>query len=539
MIRLRDTHLFDRLMLGQLTILLLLLCTSGHALANDPQTMAQRLRNLDNLYFVKQSIQNQAHKGSLTKITSAQAIKTIRSANPALGFEYSERVQEYLDMFTAEPNRKGTEIMLGLAAGYLSLFESYLIEEKLPADLMYLPLALSALNTKSVSTWGASGLWQIMYTNGRLYQLQIDSYIDERRDPAKATRAALHHLKDLYSIYSNWELAVIAYTNSPSNLNKAIRKAGGSKKSTDLYTWLPPETRDLLPAFTACYILMHNYEKTGLKPYEIQNPAFYLRTPVEKRLHLGQVAEVMSIPLDFLMDMNPEYKTGIVPAGTQKTYWIKLPPDKHHLFADMADSIHQFKDSIYFPARRAVIVSDVAATIQPESNTAAHVQEPRTQTPTPPQPSAPSNKTKLTYTVKDGDNLGYISQWYNVSVADIRSWNNLRGDVIKVGQLLDIWVPENSASRYTRIDAMSFAEKQAGGTTTQSAAPAKPAAPQTPKPTTGNQGSFTWYTVKSGETITGIASRYPGITADEIMALNNIKDPRSLQVGQKIKIPKK
>lgn len=540
-LRLRIGHL------GRLAAVVWLLFTCGNVMANDPLTMAQRLKSLEDLSFVKQSVQHQSHRGNLSKISSAQAIKTIRGANNTLGFEYSERVQEFLDMFTSDQNKRGTEIMLGLASGYLPLFESYLVEEKMPVDLMYLPMALSTLNTKAVSTWGASGLWQIMYTNGRLYQLQIDSYVDERRDPAKATRAALHHLKDLYAIYSDWELAVIAYTSSPSNLNKAIRKAGGSKKTIDLYPFLPTETRDLLPAFTACFILMHNVEKTGLKPYEIQNPAFFLRTPVDRRLHLGQVAEVMNIPLPFVMDMNPEYKTGIVPAGSHKTYWIKLPPDKQHLFAEWSDSIYKFKDSIYFPSRRSIVVSDVAASLQSESagngqTAQTHPQE-QIQTPAQPPvapaaPATPANRTKLTYTVKEGDNLGYISSWYNVSVSDIRSWNSLKGDVIRVGQVLDIWIPNSRASRYTQIDSMTFSEKQAG-TTSGTAQQAKPATTPTKPQAAATKGGFTWHTVKSGETLTGIAAKHPGVTADDIMTLNSIKDPRSLQVGQKIKIPKK
>lgn len=497
------------------------------------QPFDKSLRGLEELFFVKQAIQDQVHKGPLTKISASQAVKSLKPANVSLGLEYSDRVQDFLDFYTSQPMRKGVEIMLGLSESYMPVFESYLVEEKMPADLMYLPMALSSLNTKTVSDWGASGLWQLMYTSGKLYNLQIDSYVDERRDPVKSTKAALHYLKDLYAIYNSWELAIAAYSSSPSNVNKAIRKSGGSKKYADLYPWLPVETRDYLPAFAACYILMQNYEKAGLKPFEIASLNYSLRTPVEHRVHLDQIAEVLSIPSGLLHDMNPEYKSHIIPAGNGKAYSIRLPIGKQELFTLYADSIFRFRDTVYFPPGESYIKSDIAPQAQ-DSNalSPANVIQPEVQ----PNPQPNRNKTKLTYTVKDGDNLGYISGWYNVSLSDLRSWNNLRGDVIKVGQVLDIWVPDSRAAQYKGIDEMTFAQKQKTGSS-GSVTPA-------PKPNTraaaaGSSAGYTWYTVKRGDNPTSIAAKYPGVTANEILKLNNISDPRNLKAGEKIKIPKK
>ncbi len=526
-----------------LFMMITLLMMQAFVKAGDPgyAPFERSLKGLEGLYFVNQSIIDQIHRGTISKITPTQAAKTLKPASQSLGLEYSDRLQDFLDFYTSPANRKGVEIMLGLAAGYLPLFESYLVEEKLPAELMYLPMALSSLNTREISQWGATGLWQIMYTNGRLYQLQIDSYVDERRDPSKATRAAVQHLKDLYGIYSDWELAIAAYTNSPSNINKAIRKAGGSRQYSDLYNYLPVETRDYLPAIAACYILMHQYEKTGLKPYEIQNPGFNLRVQVERRLHLGQVSEVLNIPIEFLQDMNPEFKSSVVPAGNNKTYWIKLPSDKNTLFSEYADSIYNFRDTFYFPTRRNIVVSEVSTPAATTHVPSDGESKPVVVQPSPPSTSAVHNRTKLTYTVKDGDNLGYISEWYNVGVSDIRGWNNMRGDIIRVGQVLDIWVPNSRVNQFKDIDNLTFAEKQRGATNPAQTTPARTttSASQPTRTSKASAGGFTWYTVKRGETLTGIAAKYPEITADEIMELNKIRDPRSLQAGQKLKIPKK
>ncbi len=495
------------------------------------------LRGLEKLYFVQQSMEGQRnHHSTLQSVTPAQAEKVLQGMDPALGLTYTPRVYEFLKYYTQPGIRRQVEIMLGLTSSYLPLFESILAEHEMPAGLKYLPMALSSMNLQAVSSWGATGLWQIMYTNGRLYRLQIDSFVDERRDPAKSTKAALQHLNDLYAIYQSWELAIAAYTNSPSNINKAIRKAGGSRDYADLYPWLPVETRDYLPALAACYILVQMQEEIGLTPYTIHNPLQSMRAPVEHRLHLGQAADFLGVSKGLLQDMNPEFKSGVIPAGNERVFWLRLPAEHHARFVEFADSIYYFRDSIYFPTRRGVVMSQASETVaEASAEASADVSEEAVQAESGEvateavvqAPMQPAGRVKLNYTVKDGDNLGYIAGWYGVRVSDIRRWNNLPGDIIRVGQVLDIWVPEASEQRYRNIDRMTFAEKQRGATQPASAR-------QTSQP---SSGGFSWHTVQRGETISAIAARHPGVTADQIMRLNNIRDPRTLQAGQRIKIP--
>lgn len=524
-----------------LLLLAIWLVTDAGMATSDPgfQPFTSSLKGLEEFTYIKKEISDQSHKGPLSKITGAQAAKFIKASNSLINFEHTDRVQDFLDFYTSHETRRNVEIMIGISGHYLRLFETILKEEGLPAELKYLPMSLSSLNTRAVSAWGASGLWQIMFTSGKLYNLQIDSYVDERRDAEKATKAALQYLKDLYAIYGDWELAIAAYSSSPSNINKAIRKAGGSKKYTDLYPWLPVETRDYLPAFTACFILTNNVEKTGLKPYNITLPDFTKKETVTRRLHLGQVSEVLDIPLELLKEMNPEFKNGVIPAGG-KEYLIRLPSEKAEFFSLYSDSIYAFKDSVYFQIRRTYVVSDVTPVQATSTSQNARSQE---QTQTQAAISAPDtrNKTKLTYTVKDGDNLGFIAQWYNVGVSDIRQWNNLRGDIIRVGQVLDIWVPNARASHYSGIDGMTFDQKQkhSGAVTTSSQQSSSTGRATSTTGSTSSSSAFTWYTVKSGDNPTTIAAKYPGVSASDIMKLNNIKDPRNLRPGQRIKIPSK
>lgn len=506
------------------------------------EPFTRSLEGLRELAYVKTGLAEQTARQTQGKITSGQAVKVIKNAGDNTGLYYSDRVQEMLDFYTSEPVRRNVEVMLGMAPAYLPVFESALKKEGLPTDLMYLPLALSSLNPRAVSPWGASGMWQLMFTTGKLYNLQIDSYVDERRDPEKSTQAAVAYLKDLYAVYLDWELTIAAYTSGPASVNKAIRKAGGSRKYDEIYPFLPAETREFLPAFSACYIVATHPDLGNLKPVPIEIPNFRQKEPVEKRLHLGQIADALSIPLPLLQDMNPEYKSSIIPV-VNRTLWVKLPLDKIAPFNVMGDSIYQYHDTVYFPpSKRINIVTEAPAQADNQSNSPSDKTENGNGTSTqsqpekPSQPVTPQNKTKLEYTVKAGDNLGHISSLYDVKVSDIRSWNHLRKDVIKVGQKLDIYVPASKADRYKGVDSRTATQKQKESTV--SPQPSKPS-PATLKNPASNATSHTIHTVAKGETLSGIASKYPGVTADDIMKLNGIKDARSLQVGQKIKIPKK
>jgi membrane-bound lytic murein transglycosylase D len=507
--------------------------------------IAKSMAGLEDLHYVKSALSGNARKSTQGKFSQSQAVKAIKNAGTEMGFTYTGKVQELLDFYTSDTQRGRTEIMLGLSVDYLPLFEAVLKKENMPLDLMYLPMALSSLNTKTTSAWGATGLWQIMFTNGKIYNLQIDSYVDERRDPGKSTRSAVAYLKDLYAIYLDWELTIAAYSNSPASVNKAIRKAGGSKKYDDLYPFLPIETRDYLPAFTACYILARHYDQADLNPVQIQIPNFTTEEPVLKRMHLGQVADALDIPLALVQDMNPEYKSSIIPSTSAKILGIKLPEDRIQRFRAMGDSIYSFNDTVYFPRTKRINIVTEVNPQQTENNSNGSNQETNgeagsqtTNGTTTSAPKAPENKTRLTYTVKEGDNLGAIAGMYHVGVSEIKHWNNLRGDVIKVGQKLDIYVSDTRAAQYKGVDQKTTGQKQSSGNNKAESGNGAKTTQGQQKQADKSTASYTWHTVKSGETLSKIASKYDGVTADEIISLNKIKDPKKIQPGQKLKIPK-
>lgn len=494
--------------------------------AMDFSPFTQSMKGLKEIYYVKKALNGKTHQGNAVALSTNQCKKMIKSAGSSLSIQYTTQVKDFVDFYTASHHSGETEIMFGIADHYLPRIEEILINKGLPTDLKYLPLALSSMNYKNVSDWGASGFWQIMYTNGKLYNLKIDSYLDERRDPIKSTHSAVAYLKDLYDIYLDWELAIAAYTSGPSNINKAIRRAGGSKKITDLYPHLPKETRNYLSAYVALMILHKNMHSANLTPLKIEVPYEGSEVEINEKLHIEQVSKVLQVDIDLLRVMNPQYKSDIIPAG-RKNYLLVLPTELNEQFAGLKDSIYNYNDSVYFVNIKRDVVSDKAPSTKSSTKSSSSSSS------TPTVTYSTKGKTKLTYTVKSGDNLGYISDWYDVSVAEIKYWNNIHGNMIKVGQKLVIYKKNSVAAKYKNIDKMSFDQKEKKSTASTTKKKT------TTKKSTSNKGKYTWYTVKSGDSPYTIAQKYPGVSADDILEFNNIKDPRNLKVGQKLKIPVK
>ncbi len=295
----------------------------------------------------------------------------------------------------------------------------------------------SALNPTAVSRCGATGLWQFMYSTGRMYGLTINSIVDERRDPVKATHAAAKYLKDLYTIYNDWILVIAAYNCGPGNVNKAIKRSGNRKDYWEIYYRLPRETRGYIPQYVAAVYAMNYYKEHGLVPIQIDLPVAIDTIMVNTDIHLEQISTVMNYPIDELRAINPQYKTGFVP-GKSKPMAITLPVSRLGEFIDMVDTITGFKKEYY--------LTTVNRTANPSQSTYL--------------PPEIKGKTKLIYEVKDGDNLGFISEWYRIGLSDLRYWNNIYRNTIRVGQKLAIYVDPSRAESCSKINTLSFEEKQ-------------------------------------------------------------------------------
>lgn len=394
---------------------------------------------------------------------------------------YNDRVHSFINYFTVR-DREYTRMVAGRKNLYFPLFEKYLKKYGLPDELKYLAIIESGLNPKAVSRARAVGLWQFMSATGRHYGLHHDWYMDERMDPEKSTDAACRYLRDLYNMFHNWELALASYNAGPGNVKKAIRRSGYKKSFWEVYSYLPRETRSYVPQFVAMIYTMnylddHNFYQIG---EEVQMPHDTLM--VSKFLHFNTFANLTGICLEDLQKLNPSIQRNALPDVT-KNYTIKIPSlAKERLMTD-----------------RMAILDSASKVGKKELELLAKNTEGSTY-----------GRDRIVYRVKSGDVLGGIAMRYHVRVNDLRKWNNLNGNTIRVGQRLNIWL------------------KQPTHISVASSAPAK-AVPVLPIP-----GSKT-YVVQEGDTLWDISRKFEGLTIEKIKQLNNLSNSK-IQPGQKLVI---
>jgi len=435
-------------------------------------------------------------------------LQRLRKINSVIRLPYNSIIRNHIHVYTIKQRDKFSAV-LGLIDYYFPMIEDIFDSYGLPTELKYMAVIESALNANAVSRVGATGLWQFMYSTGRSYGLTINSVVDERRDPVKSTHAAARFIKDLYNIYNDWILVIAAYNCGPGNVNKAIRRSDNRQDYWEIYYRLPRETRGYIPQYVAATYAVNYFAEHRIKPMPINIPVSTDTIMINKDIHLTQISEVMNIPLGELRALNPQYRTGLVP-GSSKPLSLTLPMTHLGDFIDLNDTIRNYKSDIYL-AKTNKIEDPSRSTYLP-----AEVK----------------GKTRLIYTVKDGDNLGYISEWYKIGLSDLRYWNNVYRNTIRIGQKLVIYVDPSRSEYSSKIDAMSFADKQK---MTGKIVPVNPVA-SLPAET---DGEYLTYTVRYGDTIWDIVKRFDNVTTSDVLNLNNIKDPGKIQVGQKLKIKKK
>lgn len=441
-------------------------------------------------------------------------IERLSKLPDCIELSYNKVVRNFIHLYTHQ-RRELVSKMLGLSDYYFPIFEEILDANDLPLELKYLPVIESALNPNAVSKAGATGIWQFIYSTGKIYKLEINTYVDERRDPVQSSYAAVKFLKDLYNIYDDWILAIAAYNCGPGNVNKAIRRSGGRTDFWEIYYRLPRETRGYVPAFIAASYVMNYYQEHDIYPVKAQLPYVCDTLIITEKLHLKQVSEVLNIPLDLLKNLNPQYRREIIPEN-KKGYALRIPAEYTMDFIDLEDSIFNYKDSILFSAS---IERENPSYVRYE-----YVHE-----------APKGNFEKLYYTVKSGDNIGYIAEWYHVGASKVRYWNNINRNLIRVGQKLIIYVPKNKAEKYRKINDMTFVAKQ------KSIGKIIVEKTEVKKSYNYPEGTeFITYKVKRGDTFWEIAKKFDGVTETDIMQLNNISNARNLSYGLILKIkPKK
>ena len=345
-------------------------------------------------------------------------IRKLSQLPTVIEMPYNSVVRRYIDMYV-QKRRALVENLLGLSTYYMPIFEEALEREGLPLELKYLPIIESALNPSAVSRAGASGLWQFMLNTGKIYGLESNSLVDERRDPIKATWAAARYLKDMYAIYQDWNLVIAAYNCGPGTINKAIRRAGGKTDYWEIYNYLPKETRGYVPAFIAANYVMTYYCKHNICPMETDIPEATDTVQVSRNLHFEQISDLCGISLDQIKSLNPQFKKSIIP-GESKPQTLRLPINYISAFIDKQDTIYAHRSNELFKNRRVVAVSNTRSTARSSKGS-----------------TATGNVTY--HKIRSGENLGSIARKYGVTVNQLKSWNGLRSTRISAGKRLKIY----------------------------------------------------------------------------------------------------
>ena len=332
-----------------------------------PEAMTYDLDSLLNLYMSKTYLEeDDCNMRDINPVYSKEDyINRLLRLPTVMEMVHNEVVQKFIDRYSGRL-RHSISYMLGASNFYIPIFEEALEAYQLPLELKYLPIIESALNPKAVSRVGASGLWQFMIGTGKQYGLQVNSLVDERRDPIKSSYAAARYLSDLYKIFGDWNLVIAAYNCGPENINKAIRRSNGNKDYWEIYPYLPKETRGYVPAFIAANYIMTYYSLHNICPMSTRLPAKTDTVMVNKNVHLEQVAEVIGINIDLLRSLNPMYRRDIIPGATEP-YALRLPMTEVGKFIDLQDSVYIYKVDELLNKRSEVEIKDDVPTYYKKS----------------------------------------------------------------------------------------------------------------------------------------------------------------------------
>lgn len=462
-------------------------------------------------------------------------IQRLQAMPSTIEMPFNQVVRSHIDLYVGR-RRSLVETMLGLSLYYMPLFEEALEREGLPLELRNLPIIESALNPDAVSRAGATGLWQIMLATARGLGLEVNTLVDERRDPVASTDAAVRFLKQLYGIYGDWSLAIAAYNCGPGNVNKALTRAGATadnpKDFWDIYYFLPSETRGYVPAFIGATYAMRHYADHGISPALAKRPILTDTVHVSSRIHFNSIANVLGIPVDELKVLNPQYRQGIIP-GDLKPYALRLPSQMIYNYLMYEDSIKSA--SAELAPRSVAEIGGASAIVGTDGNA--------------------YRETVRWHKVRRGETIAQIAGKYGVTSRQIKRWNGLRSNKLKRGRSLKIVLREpvaapapspapttsavSAPARTDTIAAAPVAPADSAAATPDSAAvvvavsspPAKAPRPAPAKPRTRT------HRVKSGDTLYGIAKKY-GVTVSQIQKANNLSGS-NIHAGQRLKIPAK
>ena len=481
-----------------------------------------------NLWYVRNDLSNKQSILSKLKDDSTQyenndsliyhRLKNIVTEVP---LAYNNKVKRFIELYAVQRQRSSS-IILGLGQYYYPWMKAIFDQYDIPEELVYVTIIESALNPNAVSHAGATGIWQFMYGTGKMYGLEVNTYVDDRRDPYKATDAAARHFRDLYNIFHDWGLAISAYNCGPGNVRKAIQRSGGKTDFWGVCPYLPKETQNYFPAYLGALYMMNYHDQYGIHPASIQIPTSVDTVMVNKELHLEQVANVLNISIEELKSLNPQYKRNIIPAY-HRAYPLRLRTSDVIRFIAMKDSIERYHYNEYFmPAANSTIVANSSSTKTTTTADGTIVQ---------------TTPNKYHY-VRSGETLSKIASKYHTTVTNLKSLNHLHTTSLRVGQKLLV---KKSTTVYkptppTVAKDSSNVVKDSTLTTTNNPQTNSAQTTSETNQATSQKLEDKIYIVRKGDTLSAIGKRY-GKSATELANYNHLKNINSIQVGQKIKIP--
>jgi len=495
-------------------LLIAAICVSGSLFSQSTATMvdnpvAAMLDSLANQKMLEKALAKPAYPKTNKYKYSADSIPRFEDfvyesrlakldANSPFDLVYNPHVKGFIDLYAVR-RRELVSRMMGISQLYYPMFEEVFDKHNIPLELKHLAVVESALNPNARSKAGAVGLWQFMYPTGKMYGLNVTSYIDERSDVYKATEAAAEYLKALYGMFGDWQMVLAAYNAGPGTISKAIRRSGGKKTYWEIRPYLPTETQAYVPAFIAANYVMNYAPEHNIYAATPRKTHFEVDTAVVKEpMSFTQISSALDVPVDEIAYFNPQYRKGVIPAGGNI---LTLPKAKIGTFISNETEIY------------AAIKSQQ----QVESESSVAVKE-----------------VQKTHTVRNGEKLSTIARKYGVTVADLKSWNYIGKKGVRAGKKLIVYVkqdvvvpktntktdapkePQTNIADNNKVDSVSNNSKKLADNATV-------------------KGKYQYHEVKKGETLFGISRKY-GVSVKDISEMNNFNQNTQLKRGQKVKI---
>jgi membrane-bound lytic murein transglycosylase D len=438
-----------------------------------------------------------------------ERLKRLDEKSP-FNIEYNVGLENVIKSFL-KYRKKGFERLMGISQFYFPIFEEALAAQNIPLEIKYLAVVESALNPRAVSRVGATGLWQFMYQTGKQYDLKVDTYVDERCDPLKASKAATQYMKNMYGIFGDWDLVLASYNTGPGNVAKAIRRSGGKQNYWNIRPYLHKETQGYVPAFLATMYIFEYHKEHGIVPNKAVANQFATDTVLVKRaLTFKQISDLLDVPVAELQFLNPSYKREVIPQVTGFDYFLKLPLDKIALFTSNEERIYayaSYEDSLREKPFTSMLASNSSSELSNSSNIKYHK-------------------------VRRGESLSKISNRYGITMSELKKWNHLRSNKAPLGRSLKIYSTEESIASSNKIQTKSdtIAVKETTALASNTNKVFKEEKVVSYKDVTKI------YKVKSGDNISEIANKYDVAVAD-VKKWNKLRGT-NINTGQKLKIIK-